>query len=361
VTKNSDGHKKDSDVGEGFPRDSKLGAQRPAAHDSVLGRKKAQNRESSSSWSGPDDIEGRDVRGAKLAEIPTDTRERDALLANKQAPQKLRPPNLWLAMGGAAGLIGVIGLVLAAIPIFQAEREKAESANVNATLVWIQEEQLQVLNQIQTLQPGNSDISSSESANYERLLQLEGTLESLETEKQSVLPTEAPETETRNLAPNPSFEDGVGEFPDDWRPTTGGAAFSWGTEAHTGNRSICISRAGSKKSVEWGTTKLIPANPGEVYRLNIWAYGNSELEAYVLVGPISEDGNYMVGLGPGDWLPFNEETWTATESLVTIPADARGVQLFLGVNNSTETNSTARVICFDDIYFGIIDSADGLD
>jgi hypothetical protein len=97
--------------------------------------------------------------------------------------------------------------------------------------------------------------------------------------------------------PNPSFELGTGQ-PDGWTTRLLGATYTWSSsEAHTGNRSICISNVQAYHSVEWSTTYSIPVQTGQEYRFGAWAKGNSDREAYFIVAPKDANGNWLLGFG----------------------------------------------------------------
>jgi len=79
----------------------------------------------------------------------------------------------------------------------------------------------------------------------------------------------APPAPTRNLLPNPSFEEGAGDRPRAWKPArwSGRGAWRWAEIGHTGRRSVLIESADGA-DVAWTTT--VAVEPFSRYRLSAW-------------------------------------------------------------------------------------------
>jgi len=74
-----------------------------------------------------------------------------------------------------------------------------------------------------------------------------------------------------NLLPNASFEEGSGDAPQGWQPTTwdGAGKLSWASVGHTGTRSLKSATWG-KNQCDCGWLAQVPVAPHATYRLSGW-------------------------------------------------------------------------------------------
>lgn len=103
--------------------------------------------------------------------------------------------NILVKIGGLAGLVAIIGLLIAALQLWQSvadSREQSQAlatmlasqANANATAVYILEQQLKVQGDIATLQAGNANQNPTIVA--QQIQELESTAVALETTKKAL-------------------------------------------------------------------------------------------------------------------------------------------------------------------------------
>ncbi len=152
-----------------------------------------------------------------------------------------------------------------------------------------------------------------------------------------------------NLAPNPSFESERDGSVRGWSGSLDGTTFTWSEDmAYTGRRSICISNLRAEGSTEWVSSESIPVSPGETYTFSAYVKGDFNQEADIAVFPKDADGRRMDGYST--FTPFNNTDWTYAEVPFVVPLDAVTIQLYLGANNQSDTETTGTV-CYDSVSF----------
>jgi hypothetical protein len=156
--------------------------------------------------------------------------------------------------------------------------------------------------------------------------------------------------EPRNLAPNPSFEDGTAS-PDGWHPALSGADYGWDDNvAHTGTHSIWISNVEGNHSVEWDTTDFVAISSESDHDASVWVKGTSSLEAYFMVCQYDSGGN-STGPCTAFYLPYTSSSWTQSIDSIHIHPGTAKVILTLGLNNPGPDDTGS--VWFDDVYFGL--------
>jgi hypothetical protein len=155
------------------------------------------------------------------------------------------------------------------------------------------------------------------------------------------------QAESVNQALNNSFEMGSGELPLGWQPM-GGATYIWSSsEAHSGDRSVCIKNMEANTSGGWIPNSWLDVSPGEEFRTGIWVKGNSNLEAYLMIAPLDESGKWLTGSAIR--IPYNDTTWSYDEFVYYVPENASYVSFEIGYNNPGGFSS--KEICFDDLLW----------
>jgi hypothetical protein len=91
-------------------------------------------------------------------------------------------------LGGAAltGIVGLLGVLLGVVQIGQTEIHHIVDSQVEATLVAVQEQQLEALEGIATIQASGSDNQSSATSATRQIADLEATVEALQATKVAV-------------------------------------------------------------------------------------------------------------------------------------------------------------------------------
>ena len=152
-----------------------------------------------------------------------------------------------------------------------------------------------------------------------------------------------------NLAPNPSFEAERDGSVSSWSGSLDGTTFTWSEDmAYSGKRSVCISNLRAKGSTEWNSSESIPVTPGETYTFSAYVKGDFNQEAYIAVTPKDAYGSRRDGYIA--FTPFNNTDWTYAEIPFKVPSDAVRIQLNLGANNNSDTETTG-LICYDEVLF----------
>ena len=153
-----------------------------------------------------------------------------------------------------------------------------------------------------------------------------------------------PAAAAENLAPNPSFETAQSG----WQGN-GPMTFTWSEEiARSGKHSVCISNLPPQSSGDWITSEFITVTPGTTYTFSVYAKGDFDHEAYIVVFPIDAAGKYMRGNSTD--ISFNNTDWTYAEVTLKVPPDVVEVELDLGTNNASDATTTG-MICYDDVSF----------
>lgn len=164
----------------------------------------------------------------------------------------------------------------------------------------------------------------------------------------------SPEQEQKNLAPNPSFEQGRLQ-PVGWTWSNTNAEYLWNPEiAHSGERSICIRRVKENISAEWNTGDWIEVDSGKSYRFSVLTIGDMDREVYLGIYPLNAEGEWLTGYA--ERLSIDPYNWTKTEGEYAIPYKGSFVVLALEVNNPAPFSD--NYVCFDDIVFEPIDSSE---
>jgi hypothetical protein len=137
-----------------------------------------------------------------------------------------------------------------------------------------------------------------------------------------------------NLIPNPSFENGTGQWPDMWKPNDSTATYIWeNSGAHSGSRSVGVTHTDYNLTgrAGWITTSMIPIDPNKTYEISVWYKWSEEkgigetteigIFYYDAQGKLLDYGGlphrlnsiYSIGswrqgsvqFGPGFWEPYH--------------------------------------------------------
>jgi putative chitinase len=157
-----------------------------------------------------------------------------------------------------------------------------------------------------------------------------------------------------NLIPNPSFEYGD-SLPSNWYMNMVTATYFWDdTISKTGKYSVGITKMNEHSSGEWNLIEIIPTVKGTTYRLSGWIKGTSNLEVYIALYPLDQNGKWLCGesicVQNGEYV---YESWTYFEKIITFNYDdAVNLIVVLGFNNPGPYNQCA--VWFDDIALQIV-------
>lgn len=122
------------------------------------------------------------------------------------ARQTGRGKRAWTAIGGLAGLLTIIGLIIAYLQLNQAERASDSSDTTQATVLAIMNQQLAVQREIATAQAIPAQTGSTATVISERIAQLTGTQEALEVAR-----THLETTQTALVSSNPNTNTSVSQ------------------------------------------------------------------------------------------------------------------------------------------------------
>lgn len=165
-----------------------------------------------------------------------------------------------------------------------------------------------------------------------------------------------------NLAPNPSFEEGD-TMPTGWTysPNTTGI-YHWDSDfAHSGHKSVGVMNLTDPQQNYYWTTGFIPVDfTRYTYAFSGWFKYNEEsadhYNAEFLVQEYDKNYNCIYNYG---WFygKFNSEWKETSDMTIKDKAEAKYVKLVLvNFNNYGELNPLCE-IRFDDIYFGVSNTA----
>jgi len=164
-------------------------------------------------------------------------------------------------------------------------------------------------------------------------------------------------TSGQNLAPNPSFESGSGQWPDGWEPSYPSMAnYIWdNTVAHTGSRSLGITHCTkTNTSAGWITTDFIYVDPTKEHEVSLW-YLWSDTQLYderagLCVFEYDNQGNFTQGFGTvtlpnvvGSWQYYKWKCYPFNAKTVKIE-----IVILRAIFTSSNYNAT---LWFDDVKF----------
>jgi len=167
-----------------------------------------------------------------------------------------------------------------------------------------------------------------------------------------------------NLAPNSSFENGVGMVPDAWIPNPNGtdASFLWDKSlGHTGSSSVKIStsqRVAPLANPGWKTSGFIPIDLTKTYQASFFTYTSDGGVGHIpAIQFFAADNTFLGTVGAvmpsgitdplGVWV---KKTFTIDLSTHG-PPSATKVQLLV-VQDINDTQGTVTTVNFDDVFFG---------
>ena len=171
----------------------------------------------------------------------------------------------------------------------------------------------------------------------------------------------------RNVAPNPSFEQGA-NVPAGWRSETKGidAIFEWDERiTRRGSRSLKVTatRSANQGLPGWETVAAIPIELGGVYEFSVWAYTEDKAIFWMDIWILDSAGRTLTGTSSGsipldqagEWLQMTKalDTNHFKESYPNMAAVKLGLRLSLLYRNFGITTDTVTSIHFDDASFAI--------
>lgn len=93
---------------------------------------------------------------------------------------------LWQKLGGVAGFIAILALVVALIQLWQSKTDSASQDAIQSTQIVLLQEQLSIQQEIATLQANSSGFGPTATVITQRILQLESTRVALATKEANV-------------------------------------------------------------------------------------------------------------------------------------------------------------------------------
>ncbi len=154
----------------------------------------------------------------------------------------------------------------------------------------------------------------------------------------------------RNLAPNPSFEQGVGlETPRAWStyvlyPNSDLSRMRG--DAYAGKYSVCITDPIG--TAYWQTSEPIPVTPGRTYTFGVEAKGHFVQSIYMILVGLDADGSITQESIQN--VLFNDTAWSDNEMSMTITDRTAGVLLVMGYTGFNLEPGNGSV-CFDAVSF----------
>ena len=171
-----------------------------------------------------------------------------------------------------------------------------------------------------------------------------------------------------NLAPNPSFESGVGTQPNGWTPNPNSvpATFLWDVAfGRTGTSSLTISTTQGSlccplANPGWITTGFIEIEPGKQYQASVFTFTPDGGVGHIpAIQFFKADGTFLgtIGSTGPSGITDPNGTWvkkTFTFDLSTFPglASATKVRLVL-VQDIATTKGIPTTVFFDDVFFSL--------
>lgn len=167
-----------------------------------------------------------------------------------------------------------------------------------------------------------------------------------------------------NLAPNSSFESGVGMAPDAWIPNPNGtdASFLWDRSiGRTGTSSVRIAtsqRIPPLANPGWKTSGFIPIDLTKTYQASVFTYTSDGGVGHIpAIQFFAADNTFLGTVGAVQPSGLTDPLGVWVKKTFTIdlstrgPASATKVQLVV-VQDINDTQGAVTTVNFDDVFFG---------